>query len=233
MKQILCVLSLTMAFFSCSQHVEDNSGDVQENSDMVQQAKTFASMHNECLDYIYEDVIKTMTRGASSKDVVENAVEQSVNDYVSLHMPTTKSEEDLVKLSEFYSITLDQIENQVSEAEMVYISKAITLGPNNISDDFLRDISIDTNIPANKRAAVICFITTYQASYLYWSENLQDWDLGFKENQTRIDIDEQKVKSVLFADAWWGYQGLAASGLNPIVGIGAAGLASGLTAIFG
>lgn len=93
------------------------------------------------------------------------------------------------------------------------------------------EVSNDTNIPENKRAAVICFITTYQASYLYWRENLLKWDLGLHKNQTRIDA--QKVESVLFADAWWGYQGLATSGLNPVVGIGAAGLASGLTAIFG
>lgn len=32
--------------------------------------------------------------------------------------------------------------------------------------------------------------------------------------------------SVVFADAWWGYQGLMSSGLNPWVGGGAAAVGS-------
>ncbi|MCC8188258.1 MAG: hypothetical protein LIP08_12350 [Bacteroides sp.] len=38
--------------------------------------------------------------------------------------------------------------------------------------------------------------------------------------------------SVAFADAWWGYQALMASAMNPFVGGGMAAVASVCTAIF-
>lgn len=74
---------------------------------------------------------------------------------------------------------------------------------------------------------MICFITTLKASTEYWDEHLDEWMELFNIPRTR------GWKEVAFADAWWGYQGMISSGLNPWVGGGTAALASGATLLFG
>lgn len=79
----------------------------------------------------------------------------------------------------------------------------------------------------DRKLEIICFMTTYAASTQYWNENLIDWMALTNKPQTRASF-----QNIALADAWWGFQGMLASGLNPVVGGGLAAVASAGTAIW-
>lgn len=91
----------------------------------------------------------------------------------------------------------------------------------------LQKVASDQNIPEINRMAVICFMTTFDASSEYWNSNSEVWLklVGKPATSTRVRI-EINFREIAFADAWWGYQGLLSSGLNPYVGGGAAAAGS-------
>lgn len=112
----------------------------------------------------------------------------------------------------------------MSEYETTYVDRVLSNNVNN--DKILEEIANDKKLTYPKKRALICFATTYKASSEYWQQNIEKWK---KENakipSTRSSF-KFNVREVATADAYWGYTGMLASGLNWMVGAGAAAVGS-------
>lgn len=77
------------------------------------------------------------------------------------------------------------------------------------------------NITTNMEEMVISIANMYISKHSSTRTASSEWEGLLNKPQTRASF-----ASVAFADAWWGYQGLMCSGLNPWVGGGAAAVGS-------
>lgn len=190
----------------------------------MKKGKDLAYIHNECLAKIFDDLSYVKTRAVVKNDVdLYNVILESANDFI------TKNEELSSRIDKSdFSITIEEIKAGVSKNELFYIEKAVKMNQNISIDNLIKEVETDNELAKDRKLAIICFITTYDASTQYWNENLMDWLELTNKPQTRASF-----QSVAFADAWWGFQGMLASGLNPVVGGGLAAVASAGTAIWG
>ncbi|EJX01584.1 hypothetical protein EVA_10312 [gut metagenome] len=140
------------------------------------------------------------------------------NTYISQHCSTRATSESITQ--DMFSTTIEDIQASLSPKEKEYIEKAL-YNQTETFENLIKEVALDLDLPELNRQAVICFITTYQASSQYWAEHSSEWEDLLNKSQTRVSFG-----SVVFADAWWAYQGLMSSGLNPWVGGGAAAVGS-------
>lgn len=126
------------------------------------------------------------------------------------------------------------MKKQMSSAELDYITYVennvdiLTIGGSfyNLKSQAVRDFRLSRA----QKEAIVCFISTAEDSYQYWRDNAAEWEKQQPENgpiSMRISL---RWKNILFADAFWGWTGMIGSGLNPIVGGGAAAAASAISA---
>ncbi len=215
-------ISIMIAYTACS---NDESVRIQEQSHLIKVGKEFAKIHNECLAYVYKDLTSAKTRTSLKNEMdVKQLFVSSINRYITQNTTRVISEEDApIKLSD-YNLSIDDIAKTLSEKETYYVNKALMSERTSI-ETLLKEVDLDTELKKENKQAVITFITTLQASSEYWEQHLGEWNELFNKPQTRAS-----VKEVAIADAWWGYQGLMSSGLNLLVGGGAAALASACAA---
>lgn len=210
------VLIMGLSLSSCSNENETTMPQ-NESNEMISYGMEFASIHNDCLAYIYQELGSAKTRGNVVIDMEEMVI-SIANMYISTHGSTRTTSKPLT--SEMFSITIEDIQNSLLPKEKEYIEKALSCNPNS-NEELINEIASDLELPEINRQAVICFITTYQASSQYWAEHSSEWMKLVERPTTRVSL-----ASVAFADAWWGYQGLMSSALNPWVGGGAAAVGS-------
>ncbi len=220
------VVILTIALnYACSN--EQKLPEQNSQNELISLGMQLAEIHNECLEKIFNDF------NLSTRNVIELETEEikerivtSINDYLSQigQVQTRNTDVNKVYLTD-YNMTIEEIEKTLSEKEKYYIDKALS---HDIQlDALLNQVCADDMMEENNKQAVIGFITTLEASTEYWNEHLDEWYEYFGKPQSRASLE-----AVAVADAWWAYQGLMSSGLNIIVGGGAAALASACTAIF-
>lgn len=221
MKKILISISifvLTMGlFFSSCSNESETTIPQNESNEMINYGMEFASIHNDCLAYIYQELGSAKTRGNVAVDMKEMVI-SIANMYISTHGSTRSTSEPLTP--EMLSTTIEDIQESLLPKEKEYIEKALSCEPE-LYNELINEIISDLELPEINRQAVICFITTYQASSQYWDEHSSEWEELIERPATRVSF-----ASVVFADAWWGYQGLMSSALNPWVGGGAAAVGS-------
>lgn len=111
--------------------------------------------------------------------------------------------------------------------EKFYIDKALSLDMSNsdLVNNLLIEISTDQDL-MNKQA-VICFVTVLEASTHYWNSHIEEWQQMLDKPVTRVNWG-----TVAAFDAWYGYQAMLVSVMNPIVSGGTVAFASGLAAVF-
>lgn len=178
----------------------------------------FASIYNECLAYIHQGLSSTKTRGNITTNMEEMVI-SIANMYISKHSSTRTASAEPLTL-EMFSTTIEDIQKTLSPKEKEYIEKCLSNRAASF-ESLIKEVTLDLDLPEINKQAVICFITTYQTSSQYWTEHSSEWEGLLNKLQTRASF-----ASVAFADAWWGYQGLMCSGLNPWVGGGAAAVGS-------
>lgn len=217
------VIMMIIVAISCSDNSYQSIQE-QNQSVLMKTGKDLAFNHNECLAKIFNDLTSVKTRAALENDViVQDMIIASANDYINLN------NDILCRIDKKdFEISIEEIEASVSKKELFYIKKAISMGTNMYFDKLIKDVEADNELDENRKLAVICFITTYDASTEYWNEHLNEWLELMNKPQTRASLSD-----VAFADAWWGFQGMLMSGLNPIAGGGLAAVASAGTAIWG
>lgn len=221
--KVLTVIMMMVITFSC---VENNLHQAQElnQSELMKTGKDLAVNHNECLAKIFGDLTKVKTRTTLENYAeLQNMIISSANDYITLNDDV----KNRIENSDF-EITIEEIRESVSEKELFYIEEAISMEKGDSFNTLLEDVESDSELNEERKLAVMCFITTLEASIQYWSEHLDEWLELVNRPQTRATF-----KSIAFADAWWGFQGMLMSGLNPVAGGGMAAVASAGTAIWG
>lgn len=220
------IVILTIVFnYACSN--EQKFPEQNSQNELISLGMRLAKIHNECLENIFND-FNLSTRNAIEleSEEIKDRIVMSINDYLSSinQAQTRNTDVNKVHLTD-YNMTIEEIEKTLSEKEKYYIDKALS---HDIQlDVLLNQVCADDMLEENNKQAVIGFITTLEASTEYWNEHLDEWYEYFGKPQSRASLE-----TVAVADAWWAYQGLMSSGLNIIVGGGAAALASACTAIF-
>jgi len=211
------VIMMIGVFFSSCTNENEVTIPQNESNELIDYGMEFASIHNDCLAYIYRGLNSTKTRGHVVADMEERVI-SIANMYISTHSSTRTVSESLTQ--EMFSMTIEDIQESLSPKEKTYIERALS-SQEVSSENLIKEIASDLELPEINRQAVICFITTYQASSQYWTEHTSEWEKLLDIPQTRVSW-----ANVAFADAWWGYQGLMSSALNPWVGGGAAAVGS-------
>ena len=217
-------LVLSFLVVSCSNEDQSVISVEKEQSELIKIGYTFGKIHNECLAHVYARISETNTRVTIDDKGLRETIIAHINEFVASNVSTRSTDIDV---SQIDTISIAEIRASLTDKEEYYIGKAITLQRDPALDELLDLVDGDTELPEKNKLAVICFITTLKASTEYWDEHLDEWMELFNIPRTR------GWKEVAFADAWWGYQGMISSGLNPWIGGGTAALASGATLLFG
>ena len=204
------VIMVIGAFFSSCTNENEATIPQNEANELIDYGMEFASIHNDCLAYIYQGLNSTKTRGYVAANMKEMVI-PIANMYISTHSSTRAVSESLTQ--EMFSMTIEDIQESLSPREKIYIERALS-SQDISSENLIKEIASDLELPEINRQAVICFITTYQASSQYWAEHTSEW----KELLDNIPQARVSWTDVAFADAWWGYQGLMSSALTPWVG---------------
>lgn len=218
----MVVVVITISFYSCTNSEETENQVLSKKNELIIKGEEFAEIHNACVAYIFDDLSKIKTRTFSYEKDIKKLVISSANKYVAAHI-STRSE--IIDISQIYKLSIEEIRAQLSEKEIFYINTVLSMNRNSSFETILNNIATDSDISRSNRQALICFITTLKASDNYWDTHLAEWLKAFNIPQTR------RWKDVTIADAWWGYQGMLSSGLNPWVGGGAAAVGSVVAAL--
>lgn len=212
---------------SCANDVETSSF-TNEDSEIINYAEKFADFHNECLDFCYQTFkIQTKTEMYfSSNEEFNERIVELVNLYVDQQRGVSSKAHSIPLTLEFItSLTITDIRDQMSEAELIYIDRILQLDPamslrlEEMKKEILGDISLST---VHKKA-ILAFLSLYEKSFAYWNVNYQKWiDL----KSMYINLVTTKAAGWVVADCYWGWYGTVSSGGNGLVGAGAAAVAS-------
>lgn len=228
-KRMICIAGATLVLLSiigisCSQQERTSKTLDPNQSNLIKAGEDFAFSHNACLAYIFSDLTETKTRAISfNSEELRNVIIESANNYIALNNEFEQKIKD-----EDFKITIEEIKHNVSAKELFYIEEAIDTKDKESLYALIEDVESDYGIDEDRKLAIICFITTLDASTQYWNKHLQEWFKLINRPQTRASIE-----NIALADAWWGFQGMLMSGLNPIAGGGMAAIASAGAAIWG
>lgn len=223
MKTINYVMAVLIIFFTaCSSNLEEHP--LLQGNEFVASGKEFAIIHNECLMNIYNSLTSSKTRNSANCGFSKSDIILVANQYIAQHLSDTRAATDSVYISEeTFNKTIDDIRNQMSESELNYVERVLSDAESN--NLIIEEIINDGNITDSNKKAIICFVTTYEASSEYWQQNIEEWKNNIANTPTTRSV-EFNWKEVATADAYWGYTGMLSSGLNLWVGGGAAAVGS-------
>lgn len=225
-KTAIVILVTIMSVVSCS-NKRDSLESNSTHETMIQIGSEFAQIHNECLEDIYHD-IKRDSIGYGNRNSVENSFLSSANRFINNRSIKSRTDIAFFELeASYFKKSIEDIESSISIHEKNYIYACLKLDKNEPIEPLLLEISLDKEIDNTNKQAVICFITTLKASREYWDEHANEWSLMLNMPSSRAELG-----TVAVTDAWWGFQGMLSSGLNPIVGGGTAAVASALAFIY-
>lgn len=147
MKKISVFVMAVLAFCitACSSDSEETQVPALQSNELITQGEKFASIHNDCLASIYSSLISSKTRSSSFSPVTSQEVVDAANKYIARHMSKTRANtnEAYVK-EESYKTTIEDIRNQMSSCELMYVNKILSDDKN--GDAVLESISKDNNL---------------------------------------------------------------------------------------
>lgn len=231
--RILLFAVLTVLFVGCTSNAGETSEESLAANELILKGKQFAKIHNEGLEYIYESTHKLQTRTTEGVSFdFYSAMVDATNSFIAMKVANTRTSPcDMVFVTkEMYdSISIEDIKARMSPKELEYTNFAIeNMGE---IEPIVQNVAHDSELSENQKFAVICFLTTLEASKEYWEANIDKWiigEYGMMKTRARFEFD---LKTVIGSDAYWGYTGLLQSGMNVYVGGGAAALGSALSCI--
>lgn len=224
---------LFILFTACS-YTDETATSTTEDSEIVSYAEYFATTHNECLDYCFEQ-LNTTTKASvtfASMNELNAEMVELAQSYVEAHTNLAlKSNGQILTIDFINSATISDIRNRMSDSELFFIDKTLAESPNrkDVFEKIISEVITDKTLTTLQKKAVCSFITVYQKSTAYWDKNRQDW-LTLKTNLVTHQIT-LRLAAWIAADCYWGWYGTVASGGNGIVGAGAAAVASGCMAM--
>lgn len=228
----LLYFAFFLAFLCACSDQDKNLVTSNFDQQLITTGWNFAKIHNECIDSAYESIIsnKKLTRSNDNTvRVTSHDVIVAVNNYISRHVAKTRGTEDsdYVSESDYKGISIEDLRSHMNAKELRYAYAIMddTSDPELLLQDVLKDNDLDPT----KKQAVIAFITTYVSSSQYWQENFDKWHQLNNEATRTSHI--ANWKHIAIADAYYGYMGMLASGLNIWVGGGSAAAGSILSAL--
>lgn len=228
-KNLLSFIIL-VSIISCS-----NNSDLKLNIDnhhhelsIIEYSELFGNTHNECLDYIHNELNRFPIQDKSLKYDNLQRIVKIANDFYHIKQsenPQLKSDGfQEITLEEIDTMSIDKINTYTSEIEKEYIKlieDKVNLPDWDVNiDSILDEITIDDRLTSDQKYQLGVFIVTAKKSYQYWIMNNLD--------NKSIDINP-RVKSagaVVLADAYYGWWFTLGSGGNLLFGGAAAAIAS-------
>lgn len=215
---------IVLALTACSSDTEESQVSLTTNNKLIVQGKEFAKIHNDCLANIYISLISVKTRGKSVSIVPKSKIIEAANLYITKHKTQTRAANEIKYITEdMYKKNIEDLRKEIPNYELNYINRCISEKEN--SNSIFKDVINDNKLSTERKQAIICFITTYEASSKYWQQNIQKWDSNLMNGMTTRSV-RFNWRDVATADAYWGYMGMLSSGLNVWVGGGSAAVGS-------
>lgn len=236
MEHLLMLIVLAIAVTSCSNEENEMVKFGNKDSDIVVYAENFGKMHNECLDYCYEQLVSVKLRSkktfTSEKEFNEGLV-KLVNQYIEEKKTIVglKSHNESITLDFIASVSNEDIREKMNSLELSYIDQTLLLEPNNKKalQNLQLKLLAEKNLTDLQKKAVASFISVYQKSSEYWITKHSYWmDLKM---QSIDQFTTTKAAAWVVADCYWGWFGTVSSGGNGLVGAGAAAVASACAAL--
>lgn len=233
--RIVIGLVSILAFESCSSKVDEPKVESNEGmSELVVQSKEFGAMHNDCLNYVLDNLknIAIMSRSQSlTAQQIKELTKQYANMYAHENMVNSRTSGNVISEDVSYEEEIDipKFESQMTAEELAFVKKCIELKANNESLSPLMSEVENSNLAEINKVAVMNFIATLEASTEYWNEFADDWIAFLSENLSEYELVSRggsiDVGQVAFADAYYAWWGTLGSGMNLAVGacIGAVG----------
>lgn len=232
----LVALMFTMLTVSCSNEENEMINFGNEDYEILVYAENFGKLHNECLDYCY-DQLNSMKLRSSKNFASEVEFYEKIVEFVNQYTKKEYSSSDLrnsnvfISLDLILSVTNEDIRKKMSSLELSYIDQIFMKEPTDKKaiQELLLKLLTEKDLSNLQKKGVASFISVYQQSSEYWDERLQDW-MNLKKNSIE-QFKMTKVASWVVSDCYWGWFGTVSSGGNAIVGAGAATVASVCSAL--
>lgn len=218
-----CIMAVGSIIIGCTESNIDvppteNTSVISKELSEGEQA---ANLHNQCLEQIQKAIVnQSRSSIADLKETIKTTAMSFYQSYSRTGESTIEFDEEIFK-----PVTIESISNIVTENEMQYIN-AVLNGKIEY-DVIIENIRNDNKI--NEKEALISFVTTYENSLDYWSENKDKWENTILTPSSRASA----LQNIALADAWWVFQGMSMSFGNIYAAAAVGAAASAGTAIWG
>lgn len=227
---------------SCSERKDEILNIENANSlEVINYATKVADIHNEGLDYCFNELNKSLTKGSLEYTSKTELIEQLfllTNQFINqkaeqLSLPKGDIE-DVISVDMLSTMDINDIREKMSSNELYYVDQILMIAPTNTVElSNIQNLAIkDENLPALNKKAICGFIRLYNKSHEYWNKNQSVWDSYI--NMT-IGKNHQLTKAaasdVALADCYWLWLATVSSAGNLLVGGGAALVGSGAAAL--
>ena len=178
----LVALMFTMLTVSCSNEENEMINFGNEDYEILVYAENFGKLHNECLDYCYDQLnsmkLRSSKNFASEVEFYEKIVE-FVNQYTKKEYSSSdlKNSNVFISLDLLLSVTNEDIRKKMSSLELSYIDQIFMKEPTDKKaiQELLLKLLTEKDLSNLQKKGVASFISVYQQSSEYWDERLQDW----------------------------------------------------------
>lgn len=199
---------LATVLLSCS---NGESLKEESTSELILKGKEFASLHNDCVEYVCSKLKqqKSRTTEENIDELMEYSLELAV-DYFSQKDSRTKNEisDDVKQLLES---SIYDIQGHMNETEMTIINQYLV--DDSQPEKWINYVIQDCNLDESKQQALINFICTYSASKEYWQEHNTEWiDITGFEPSSSLSRGSANWGDVAFSDAYYGWWGAVSTG---------------------
>ncbi len=217
---VLIIIGITV-FMSCEK-MQENPNDLI-NKQILDYAENVAKNHNECLDYIQ---LKLSKESLKTSYIYNKKMISIANDFISLNTENILKGTSFLSDSFFDTISVSIIKKEMTEKELVYVSKVEKNIYNNDSIAVLKEYALnDVELDELAKYKICTFICVAEASYKYWNNNSEKWKVLTNKNKLK---NTSNAEAIFLSDAFYGWWGTLGSGGNVVIGAACAAVGSGM-----
>lgn len=225
---------LLYGFCACSENEYQQSQNLPESP-----YETVGRLHNEGLDYVFDELVKsrTLTRSEGKPEIEPCEILELCSDFVKENVysdfkrVTTKSDN--------YDMDHQKLQFDFSERQNYYVErlkKILECAKPGFVEDVVKNIEKlehemlnDEELPKNECEPLLYGMVTCKYSARYWVENYERWMIELKGVDVSIGVLTKtnseytvspswwdKYGHIVAADGWWAMQGFLQSGVTGI-----------------
>ncbi len=237
----LLTLSISsLLFVSCSQ---DNDDLGVNNAEILNYANQFAEIHNEFLSYAFSQEKQTPILKSDGVSLIESLIDIAdrfieKKQSVALKNSSAQNTANIDVRACFEYKTIEEIENEMSERELLYAKKTMKLLSQSLDlielNYLKKEVIGDILLTEKQKYAICALISTAEKSYEFWHERttivttVKGGSIPRLKSGSEYIYDGwwERNNHIVGADAYMGWWMTLGSGGNLLCGAVCAGIAS-------